>query len=313
MTMQGPRLQTAGACYDSEDTTGPDSELALPSDSHKHTTWRCTRGKQFSSNTQRKKKQTFRENCFSAMPNSYAKHMLWQRLFCVRADNQRILKRIQRESLLPNTDANSVPNELFRVGHLILATVQSQLCMLMHTCAHTHAQKRKKNRHINASIPSHQVLDYSSFNQEHRTKTRGHAKPVSTLRNVMLSVVCLILYIHESAQFDCSDVFIVYIYYLIYIYVYISHVYRKIYMTKGALLANKVPPQTEELCQRETKGKGKTMKANVILHLFQGYAFCSSTWVVGCSLRAAFLLCLFMMEICQETSPWLFLGCALNQ
>lgn len=32
------------------------------------------------------------------------------------------------------------------------------------------------------------------------------------------------------------------------------------------------------------------MKANVILHLFQGYAFCSSTCVVGCSLRAAFLL-----------------------
>lgn len=75
-TTQGPHPQIAGARYDSEDTSGPNSELALPSDSHKHTTRRCTGGKQFSSNTQKKRK-CLRENCSSAMPNSYAKHMLW--------------------------------------------------------------------------------------------------------------------------------------------------------------------------------------------------------------------------------------------
>lgn len=54
-TTQGPHPQIAGARYDSEDTSGPNSELALPSDSHKHTTRRCTGGKQFSSNTQKNK------------------------------------------------------------------------------------------------------------------------------------------------------------------------------------------------------------------------------------------------------------------
>lgn len=197
----------------------------------------------------------------------------------------------------------------------MLITAHSQLCMLMHTCAHTHAQK-KKEKQVYKCINSFTLGLRLQLAQSRTLKqTRGHAKQVLTLQNMMLSVVSLILYIHESAQFDCSDVFIVYIYYLIYIsiYIYISHVYRKIYMTKGALLANKAPSQTEELCQCETKGKGKAMKANVILHLFQGYAFCSSTWVVGGSLRAAFLLCLFMTEICQDTSPWPFLGCALNR
>lgn len=72
-TTQGPHPQIAGARYDSEDTSGPNSELALPSDSHKHTTRRCTGGKQFSSNTQKNEnaqERTALQQCLIAMLNT---------------------------------------------------------------------------------------------------------------------------------------------------------------------------------------------------------------------------------------------------
>lgn len=83
-------------------------------------------------------------------------------------------------------------------------------------------------------------------------------------------------------------------------------------MTKGALLANKAPSLTEELCQHETKGKGKTMKANVILHLFQGYAFCSSNLGCGMFFESSIPPVPLHNRECQELSLWPFLGCALS-